>query len=70
MEVISIDTEYLTLAQFLKHVNLISSGGQAKFFLVEAEVFVNDKLEDRRGRKLYNRDVVLVDGVEYQIVCT
>lgn len=70
MEVISIDTEYLTLAQFLKHVNLISSGGQAKFFLVEAEVFVNDKLEDRRGRKLYNGDVVLVDGVEYQIVCT
>lgn len=70
MEVISIDTEYLTLAQFLKHVNLISSGGQAKFFLVETEVFVNDKLEDRRGRKLYNCDIVLVDGVEYQIVCT
>lgn len=69
MEVISIDTEYLTLTQFLKHINLIASGGQAKYFLAEIEVFVNGVLEDRRGKKLYAGDIIKVEGLEYTIKC-
>lgn len=70
MQVISIDTEYLTLAQFLKYINLISSGGEAKYFLADVDVFVNGVLENRRGKKLYHHDVIQVDGEEYQIICT
>ena len=45
--------EYITLNEFLKLTNFISTGGQAKYYLQENEVFVDDELETRRGRKLY-----------------
>jgi len=45
--------EYITLNEFLKLTNFISTGGQAKYYLQENEVFVDDQLENRRGRKLY-----------------
>ncbi|MDH6603308.1 ribosome-associated protein [Bacilli bacterium PM5-9] len=70
MEAISIESEYITLGQFLKLICLISSGGQAKYFLVENEVLVNNERDERRGRKLYENDVILVLGNEYKIVCT
>lgn len=69
MKTISIESEYITLGQFLKLVDYISSGGQAKFFLVENEVLVNGKLEDRRGLKLYNNDSIIVNDEEFKIVC-
>lgn len=43
----------MTLGQFLKEVNVISSGGMAKWFLQENAVYVDGELENRRGRKLY-----------------
>ncbi|MGY3704456.1 RNA-binding protein [Vagococcus martis] len=46
-------TEYMTLGQFLKEVDVISSGGMAKWFLQENTVFVDGEPENRRGRKLY-----------------
>ncbi|RHH68440.1 MULTISPECIES: S4 domain-containing protein YaaA [Vagococcus] len=46
-------TEYMTLGQFLKEVDVISSGGMAKWFLQENIVFVDGEPENRRGRKLY-----------------
>lgn len=46
-------TEYLTLGQFLKEVNVITSGGQAKWYLAEHCVLVDHEPEQRRGRKLY-----------------
>lgn len=58
-----IDTEYITLGQALKMTDAISSGGMAKWFLSEHEVFVNGESEDRRGRKLRHDDVVNIPGV-------
>ena len=52
-EKVFISTEFITLAQFLKFVGIISNGGEAKVFLAENEVIVNHELENRRGRKLY-----------------
>lgn len=49
---VQISTEYITLGQFLKLVDVIQSGGMAKWFLSEHEVFVNGELDVRRGRKL------------------
>lgn len=60
---IQIDTEYITLGQFLKVADIIQSGGMAKWFLSEHEVFVNDELDMRRGRKLREGDRVFVPKV-------
>lgn len=48
-----LETDFITLGQFLKEINVISSGGQAKWYLAENSVFVDGELESRRGRKLY-----------------
>lgn len=50
---VKIITEYITLGQFLKYVNIISSGAEAKMFLQENVLVVNGEKENRRGRKLY-----------------
>lgn len=51
-------TDYITLGQLLKIVDIISSGGQAKWFLQENDVLINGELDNRRGRKLYPNDLV------------
>ena len=50
---IFLKTEYMTLTQMLKEANIISSGGQGKWYLAENTVFVDGEPENRRGRKLY-----------------
>ena len=67
MKELKINTEFITLQQFLKIENIISSGGEAKYFLAENEVFVNSELENRRGRKLYPGYAIKVFGKEYAI---
>ena len=42
MKNIEIKDEYITLGQFLKIADLISTGGEVKEFLLKNEVFVND----------------------------
>ena len=64
---INITTEYITLGQFLKLSRIISNGGDAKIFLMTTQVYVNGELEQRRGKKLRDGDVVKVDGKEYLI---
>jgi ribosome-associated protein len=65
---VKIDTEYITLGQFLKLADVIQSGGMAKFFLSEYEVFINGEQDQRRGRKLRNGDEITIPGFgEYVI---
>ena len=63
MNELKINTEYITLGQALKMTDTISSGGMAKWFLSEHEVFVNGEAEDRRGKKLRHDDVINIPGV-------
>lgn len=65
--IIEIHTEYIELQQLLKILNLISSGGQAKQFLNEYDVLVDEIKETRRGRKIYNGMKVKVDKKTYLI---
>lgn len=62
MKPIAISTPYITLGQFLKLADCISTGGHAKFFLQETEVLINGEPDNRRGRKLVPQDVVNVPG--------
>ena len=67
MKEIKINTEYITLGQFLKLADIIQSGGEAKMYLLDAEVLVNDELDTRRGRKLRDGDVVEVENQKFVI---
>lgn len=68
MEKIQITDEYITLSQLLKRTYLFDSGGFIKIFLQNEGVYVNDELEHRRGRKLYQGDIVKVDEANQFIV--
>ena len=63
-ERVLINTEYITLGQLLKLKNIINSGGQAKYFLNENNVKVNGILDNRRGKKLFNGDKVVINQNE------
>lgn len=67
MKKIKIYTEYITLGQFLKIADIIQSGGEAKSYLTYNEVYINNELDVRRGRKLRNGDKVVVEGKEFII---
>ncbi|MBQ0036316.1 MAG: S4 domain-containing protein YaaA [Firmicutes bacterium] len=64
---VEIRDEYITLGQFLKIVDLISSGGEAKSFLSTKNVIINNNLDNRRGRKLYKGDQIEIDHQIYEI---
>ncbi|OHX51191.1 RNA-binding protein [Planococcus salinarum] len=69
MKEIGIETEFITLGQLLKMTDIINSGGMAKWFLSEHEVFVNGEAENRRGRKLRPEDTVSIpEAGEFRIV--
>jgi len=57
-----IDTEQVTLGQFLQLVGVVDTGGMSKWYLQENIVYVNGEPEQRRGKKLVDGDVVLVPG--------
>lgn len=67
MKPLKITTPYITLQQLLKIEDIISSGGEAKYYLSENPVLVNGESENRRGRKLYPKDVIKVDNKEFII---
>ena len=54
----------ITLGQFLKEESVVSSGGQAKFYLQDNPVTLNGELEDRRGKKIHVGDHIVVNGQE------
>lgn len=68
LQSVEISGEYITLSQMLKKIDLISSGGQAKDFLITQKVVVNGVEEDRRGRKLYRGDSLIINGCSYNLV--
>ncbi|HAX01999.1 MAG: hypothetical protein A2Y45_02545 [Tenericutes bacterium GWC2_34_14] len=65
MRKFKITTEYITLGQFIKATDHIGSGGEAKFFLLNNDVFVNGEKRTERGKKLYPGDKVSIGNDEY-----
>ena len=59
--------DFIKLDQFLKVTNVVQSGGEAKVLIRSGEVLVNGEMELRRGRKLYDRDVVTVDETSFTV---
>ena len=53
-----INTEFIKLDSFLKAVDAVCSGGEAKIIISEGMVQVNGEVELRRGKKLRPGDRV------------
>ena len=67
MEIIKLRDEYIKLGQALKAANLVEDGVEAKLVIQDGLVKVNNEVDIRRGRKLYDGDVVSFDGQELRI---
>lgn len=58
VESIKLKEDYIKLGQALKVANLVDSGVTAKHVVQDGMVEVNGEVELRRGRKLYEGDIV------------
>lgn len=54
--------DYIKLDQFLKQMQMVATGGQAKLMIQDGEVSVNGEVETRRGRKLVTGDRIELEG--------
>ena len=68
MEIIKLKDEFIKLGQVLKAANLVEDGVEAKYVIQDGLVKVNGETDTRRGRKLYDGDLVTYDGQEIKIV--
>lgn len=68
MEIIKLRDEFIKLGQALKAANLVEDGVEAKYVIQDGLVTVNGEVDTRRGRKLYDGDVVAYAGQEIKIV--
>lgn len=67
MEILEITTEFIKLDSAMKFANVVESGAFAKDVILSGLVKVNENVEMRRGRKLYNGDKFSFDGEEFII---
>ncbi len=67
MQTINLRDEFIKLGQALKAAGLVDSGVEAKIVIINGEVKVNSETETRRGRKLFDGDIVSYNGNEIKI---
>ena len=67
MEIIYLRDEFIKLGQALKAVGFVESGVEAKEVIQESKVLVNGEVDTRRGRKLYEGDVVSFENQTIEI---
>ena len=65
---IKLSSEYVTLGQLLKMADFIQSGGQAKYAVKELHISVNGEPENRRGKRLYCGDVIVIEGKQFTLI--
>lgn len=68
MKEIKISTNYIKLGQFLKIIGKIESGGKAKEYLENNDCFLNNIKEIKRGKKLFNGDIIKINNKTYKII--
>ena len=67
MYTINLREYYIKLGQALKAAGLVSSGIEAKEAIIGGLVKVNGEVDLRRGKKLYEGDLVSFNGEEIKI---
>ena len=69
MKNIHITHQPVELYKLLKIESLASSGGEAKQFIADGLVQVNNEPELRKRRKMLHGDIIEFDLERYQVVC-
>ena len=67
MEIIYLRDEFIKLGQALKAAGFVESGVEAKEVIQDGLVLVNGEVDTRRGRKLYEGDVVSFENQTIEI---
>lgn len=67
MEIIKLREEFIKLGQALKAAGLVESGVEAKEVIQDGLVKVNGEVDTRRGKKLYDGDIVSFDETDIKI---
>ena len=67
METIVLREDFIKLGQALKAAGFVEDGVEAKIEITSGNVLVNGEVDTRRGRKLYDGDVVTFNGKQIQI---
>ena len=67
METIRLREEFIKLGQALKAAGFVEDGVEAKIEIQEGNVKVNGEVDTRRGRKLYDGDIVEFNGRSIKI---
>lgn len=66
-EDVIIKTDFIRLDSLLKFEGIAETGGQAKAFIQDGIVKVNDEVCTARGKKIRNGDTVSVFSVDYHV---
>ena len=61
VENVTLTTEFIKLDQLLKYANITENGADAKYLVVNGYVKLNGDIELRRGKKIYDGDVVEIN---------
>ncbi len=65
---LKIRDEFIKLGQALKLAALVEDGVEAKYVIADGLVQVNGETDLRRGRKVYEGDIISYDGQEIRII--
>lgn len=65
---IKIKDEYIKLGQALKLAGVVEDGVEAKHAVQDGMVKVNGEVDLRRGRKIYEGDVITFQGEDIKVI--
>ena len=65
---IKIRDEFIKLAQALKLAGVVEDGVEAKYAIQDGLVQVNGEVDQRRGRKVYEGDVITFEDQEIKVI--
>mgnify|MGYP000469853246 FL=1 len=68
METIKLRDEFIKLGQALKLAGVVEDGVEAKFVIQDGLVKVNGEVDERRGRKVYEGDVISFNGQDIKVI--
>ena len=65
---IKIRDEFIKLGQALKLAGVVEDGVEAKYAIQDGLVKVNGEVDERRGRKVYEGDVITFEDQEIEVI--
>jgi ribosome-associated protein len=68
MREVKINTEFIKLDSFLKWCGAVSQGSEAKMYILDELVKVNNEICVQRGKKIRYGDIVEFNGEKYKVI--